>query len=111
MPESSAKWVSNQLAPTGILEGGVRYRKHGYGCEVFLPDGAVDFDFGERGQIDGFDPWRLKRFAGKRLGEYGFGSEQELEMMFKDAVRTRTLIYSGYTLYYLRRPLVAVEGP
>jgi len=45
------------------------------------------------------------------MPDYGFDSEGRLNAAFEDAVRTLTIIYSGYTLYYLRRPLVAVKGP
>ena len=42
----------------------------------------MDFDFGEHGQIDGFDAWRLARFAGSRLREYGFADLAVLNECF-----------------------------
>ena len=102
LPSSNMAWASNSLPSTGVLEGGVRYRKHGYGCEVFLPGTPIDFDFGAHGEYDGFDLWRLHIFGGERLTEYGISSGVELDGLFKDAVRTGVLIYSGHTLYYLR---------
>jgi hypothetical protein len=65
----------------------VRYFRHGYGCAVELHTGKVDFDFGEKGEIDGFDLWRLSRLADGRLASFGFGSEKELERAFDEAVR------------------------
>ncbi|GGM30190.1 DUF6896 domain-containing protein [Pseudomonas asuensis] len=81
--------------------GGVPYFKHGYGCAVKLPTGTIDFDFGKRGEIDGFDEWRLIRFAGLKLFEYGFPSEDSLKECFKAEVTAGSLVYSGHILYYI----------
>jgi hypothetical protein len=78
----------------------VRYYKHGYGCAVHLPTGTVDFDFGEHGEIDGFDVWRLSNYAGRRLSAYGIASDDELKKVFDVAVKDGALVYSGYILYY-----------
>ena len=99
-PVTNTEWVGLDIAHVGKLEGGFSYRKHGYGCEVDLPGGRVDFDFGENGEIDGFDTWRLCGFAGKRLATYGFSNEAELKTSFDDAVSAGSLVYSGYLLYY-----------
>ena len=85
----------------GKLIGGIPYFKHGFGCKVKLPRGAVDFDFGEQGQINGFDLWRLLDFAGSRLFKYGFSSEAALKQCFEDEEKAGRLVYSGYILYYL----------
>ena len=66
-----------------------------------MPSGAVDFDFGEQGEIDGFDSWRLAGFAGTRLSEYGFANEAALNDCFKAEVAAGSLVYSGYILHYL----------
>ncbi|RDS81603.1 hypothetical protein DWU98_10250 [Dyella monticola] len=92
----------NDLPNIGILAGGIRYRKHGYGCKVFLPDIAIDFDFGDQGEYDGFDLWRLRIFAGERLVEFGISSASELDGLFNEAVRTGALVHSEGTQYYLR---------
>lgn len=109
LPSSNLEWASNRLPSSGMLEGGIRYRKHGYGCEVFFPSGSVDFDFGVDGEYDGFDPWRLKSFTEGRLSEYGFASEEELDDLFVAAVRSVAVIYSGRTLYYLRCRLSSIS--
>ncbi|WP_370868306.1 hypothetical protein [Pseudomonas sp. MWU12-2311] len=85
----------------GELEGGIQYYKHGYGCAVSLSTGAVDFDFGDQGEIDGFDVWRLTGFADSKLPEYGFATEDALKECFKEEVAAGSLVYSGYILYYL----------
>jgi hypothetical protein len=104
-PASNMDWVGTDVRQIGELAGGVRYFKHGYGCAVQLPSGSVDFDFGEHGEIDGFDLGRLSYYARGRLSAYGLASEEELKGVFEAAVRNGELVYSGYILYYTRRSL------
>jgi hypothetical protein len=101
MPLTCTDWIDTNIPEIGELDGGIRYFKHGYGCAVNLATGKIDFDFGRQGEIGGFDVWRLTRFAGSRLTEYGFDTEHSLEECFKAAVTTGSLIYSGYILYYV----------
>jgi hypothetical protein len=103
LPRSNNEWAKDITASRGILSGGIRFRKHGYGCEVFLINRSVDFDFGANGEYDGFDLWRLTLFAKGRLSEFEISSQAELEKLFKEAVHAGTLEYSGYVLYYLKR--------
>ncbi len=100
-PASDRAWASNGVAHAGVLRGGASYRKHGYGCEVRLASGSVDFDFGRAGQIDGFDVWRLADFAGDRLAAFGFDSQHELEATFAREVGSGAILRSGDTLHYL----------
>ncbi len=60
----------------------------------------MDFDFGEKGEINGFDIWRLSSFADERLEQYEFSSEKELEACFKAEVALGSIVYSGYILHY-----------
>jgi hypothetical protein len=101
MPFSSAHWVETDIPACGELEGGIHYFKHGFGCAVSLSTGEVDFDFGEQGEIGGFDVWRLIRFAGVRLAEYGFDTEDALKECFNAAVTAGSLVYSGRIHYYV----------
>jgi hypothetical protein len=64
-PASTAEWVYNGIVQKGLLPNGFRYFKHGFGCAVAGPSWAVDFDFGDSGQIDGFNASRLFGFAEK----------------------------------------------
>ena len=64
-PKSNTEWACNEIPQIGVLPGGIKYFKHGYGCAVHLDSGGVDFDFGENGEINGFDIWRLSGFAGQ----------------------------------------------
>ena len=102
-PESTGEWVCNGIVQKGLLPNGFRYFKHGFGCEVAGPDWDVDFDFGEAGQIDGFDAWRLFAFAEKTLSTYGFRSLEEVETAVRFALQAGDLEYSGYILYYVKR--------
>lgn len=99
-PDSAVAWALNGIPQKGLLPGRIRYMKHGYGCAVHFREGAVDFDFGEQGQIDGLDLWRLAGFAEGRLRKYGFASEKALKAVFQAAVDEGWLRYSGYILYY-----------
>ena len=100
-PASDHAWVTNGIPGTGALRDGAIYRKHGYGCEVHLASGSVDFDFGRAGQINGFDVWRLADFAGDRLAAFGFKSRDDLEQIFKAEVRSGRILSSGYILHYV----------
>ncbi len=101
-PATNVAWARNPLPSAGELAGGVPYRKHGYGCAVQLPQGTVEFDFGPRGEINGFDDWRLAVFAGPGLGRYGLRSEDELSALFRRHVEAGELQASGFVLHYLR---------
>ena len=108
-PASDRAWASNGIPGTGSLRGGVTYRKHGYGCEVHLASGRVDFDFGRTGRIDGFDVWRLADFAGDRLPAFGFASRDELEQAFNDEVGSGKILKSDYFLHYAADALDAAS--
>jgi hypothetical protein len=101
LPSSNIGWTATKVPQRGLLNSSVPYFKHGYGCTIVLPEGEVDFDFGANGETNGFDAWRLARYAEHRPGKYGFASRQELEIQFQAAVNSGSLIYSGYLLYYL----------
>ncbi len=100
-PASNHEWAFLDIPHRGTLKEGVRYFKHGYGCAVHLSEGTVDFDFGAKGEIDGFDVWRLAGFAEARLPDYGFADEDALKACFNQEVEAGSLHYSGYILYYV----------
>jgi hypothetical protein len=100
-PDSNGAWAGANVPGRGDLAGGARYYKHGFGCAVRAPSWHVDFDFGDAGEIDGFDPSRLSSFAGSTLAEYGFETENQLKTAFAAAVEADELRFSGYISYYL----------
>jgi len=100
-PSTCTDWVDADIPEHGELKGGIRYFKHGFGCAVHLLTGAVDFDFGDHGEIDGFNVGRLAGFANSRLPEYGFATEDALKECFKEEAAAGSMVYSGYILYYV----------
>lgn len=101
LPLTAIDWAENDLPRYGELDGSIGYYKHGAGCAVSLPTGKIDFDFGEQGEIDGFDLWGLTCFAGSRLVEYGFDKKAVLEDSFSAAAKSGSLVVSGHSLYYV----------
>ena len=104
LPGSANEWVASAIPEHGVLQGGVAYFKHGFGCCVKLPSGSVDFDFGEHGQTNGVRPNTLLHFAGSKLHGYGFLDEADFMASFDRAVAQGQLRYSGYSLYYRTAP-------
>jgi hypothetical protein len=101
MPHSSFAWSRADIPETGFLDGGIKYLKHGAGCEVQLETGPVDFDFGDSGEIGGFDLWWLTKFATDRLPFFEFESAEQIEQSFEAAVAHGDLESSRHGLYYL----------
>jgi hypothetical protein len=103
LPASNIEWVLYRMPAAGRLGAGALYRKHGYGCCVTFPDGEVDFDFGDCGEIDGFfNAFSLYLFAADRLSTFGFDSQREVESVFEAALQAGEFRRSG-SLYYLRK--------
>jgi len=100
LPTSNDNWAATPVSPQGELGDGVRYQKHGYGCDVTGHGWSVDFDFGEDGQIDGFDEWRLRIFLTENPRSIGTMTVEHLRNSFHAAVAAGEVIYSGH-LYYL----------
>lgn len=101
MPYSSHEWIETDLSEVSVLVDGSSFIQHGAGCLVGLPAGEVDFDFGERGEIVGFDFWRLSRFAGDKYESYGFSKKEEIHVCFQKAVDEKFLKHSRHILYYI----------
>lgn len=100
-PASAFQWSAMDASQVGTLPDGFSYFKHGFGCAVDGPIGHVDFDFGLRGQIDGFNPYRLYKFAERRLAQYGFASQGEIESAVEDAHNAGDLAFSDQ--YYVSK--------
>jgi hypothetical protein len=83
-PPSNTQWAGISL-PNGDLLPGYRIFKHGFGCSVKGPGLAVDFDFGNAGQIDGFDIGRLQAFATRRPDLFGVASFDEIRRTLAEA--------------------------
>lgn len=66
LPTSQYDWllICNETGLSFVNKvNGVEVYTHGYGIELTFPDLAIDFDFGDHGEPDGFDVWRLHFFS------------------------------------------------
>ncbi|GKO66481.1 MULTISPECIES: DUF6896 domain-containing protein [Klebsiella] len=100
MPSSCYEWIESDIPNVGELDGGVKYYKHGAGCRVDLNSGSVDFDFGGRGEVGGFNSWWLTNFAGENLMDYGFRNFDDVSDHLKKALDDGELIFPDHDLYY-----------
>jgi hypothetical protein len=83
-PASNTEWAGTDLSTADVMSE-YRIFKHGFGCSVKGLGLAVDFDFGNAGQIDGFDIGRLQAFATRRADLFGFASFDEIRRALADA--------------------------
>ncbi|WP_295620333.1 hypothetical protein [Chamaesiphon sp. GL140_3_metabinner_50] len=103
-PQHPLEWQMSGIPQQGYLDpaGKIFYSLHGYGCCIYLLSGKVDWDFGEEGQIDGFDLWRLHEFAEKGTQNFPeFRDREILKSVFAEAESTGAIHKSDYLLYYL----------
>lgn len=101
MPSSRSQWIESDIPLTGELEDGMKYYKHGAGCLVELGSGRVDFDFGENGEVGGFNAWWLTCFAGKNLKDYGFENLEDVTDQIDKALADGELVFPHRDLYYI----------
>lgn len=66
--------------------GGYRIRPHGIGMEIDIHGVRIDFDFGENGEFNGFDSWRLFNFIKKNKIKTTISSEKEMKELLKNAI-------------------------
>lgn len=105
-PQHPLEWQSSGILQSGYLDPSkqISYFFHGYGCCVHLPSGRVDWDFGQEGQIDGFDFWRLYEFAERGTQNFlEFRDEEVLKSVFAEAESKGLFHKSDYILYYLKQ--------
>jgi hypothetical protein len=75
-----AAWREGILEKSGVLKDGTEYEFHGVGCCLFFNDHEIDFDFSVGERSDGFDSWKLWRYAKQfpdRFPRYQSKSEVE----------------------------------
>lgn len=96
------------LGNSGFIdpERTIQYHYHGIGLCVEYPDREIDWDFGHNGRMDGFDAWRLLRFAMNGTNDFAeFEQEENLNRVFAEAEQ-KDLIQRPFQkfqdrLYYL----------
>lgn len=101
MPSSRSKWIESCIPNSGELDGGFKYYKHGAGCQVELNSGSIDFDFGENGEVGGFNCWWLACFAGENIKSYGFENMVDIAEHLEKALDYGELIFPYRDLYYI----------
>lgn len=96
------------------------YHFHGIGCYFDLPGLRIGVDFGPGGRHDGFDGWRLWRFARENptvkcpLGienDNGSSFEQALERLARTGIIVRPGTSPGHALFYVSTLATDFEGP
>jgi len=98
LPKSAIEWVTNGPKKT-VLSDGTIYSKHGYGCLITLKSGEIDFDFGDQGEIDGFDAYRLSAFTESFPSRYSAKSEREMQSILETELKSGTIEKRG-RLYF-----------
>jgi hypothetical protein len=99
LPETNMRWVSQQIPSPYPLAGEGVLRKHGFGCEVRWSGGSVDFDFGENGEVDGFDEWRLWKYCQSNTYGSMFSTEADLKAAVQEAVNEKLIRQKGRLLF------------
>jgi hypothetical protein len=79
-------------------QNGVGIYAHGYGIALTIGKLRIDFDWGDNGEADGFDGWRLYNFACDNCPEIGCSHEIVIDWL-EEALKEGSLIKSG-ELYY-----------
>lgn len=100
-PASGVEWVflciEHDLNKQHSLQG-VGIYTHGYGVELKISDLTIDFDWGEQGEPDGFDAWRLYNFTLDN-GPADTYSYEQIQEWIDQSLAAGELIQSG-PLYY-----------
>jgi len=105
LPITNTEWTCIKAEQRGETQDGIKYFIHGYGISMNDGKVKVDFDIGDKGQINGFDAWRLSSFVEENNIKTIFSNDKEIEKAIKDAEASGELKYSGYILYYLTKNL------
>ncbi len=80
---------------------GYKIRPHGYGMEINTGSFKIDSDFGENGEINGFDPWRLEEFVRVNNIKTKLKSAEKIKRAVADAVENSEIYKSSYINYYV----------
>lgn len=102
LPRSPREWVGI-CGETGLYHArwvnGVEVYSHGYGIELTFADCAIDFDWGEAGEPDGFDVWRLWNFASSNALGAPFPTHAEVRDWVESASAAGELTRDFYLCY------------
>jgi hypothetical protein len=76
----------------------VGFYAHGYGVELKIRGLIIDFDWGDNGEADGFDVWRLYNFAVENHSSFS-ASFAAIESWMATSLQNGELVKEGYTYY------------
>ena len=101
-----AAYHQRKIPKEGVING-VEFSFHGIGCWAVVDGLEVDFDFGPDSRIDGFEPWRLWRFAEQQPETYPlFRQVEDVKKAMERLERSGEIECSrampSSTLWYLR---------
>lgn len=97
-----AAWREGVLEKIGLLKDGTEYEFHGVGCCLTFSDHEVDFDFSVDGRFDGFDSWKLWRYAKQFPDRFpSYQNKSEVERDFSELVAAGMVVQ----LYPTQSPL------
>jgi hypothetical protein len=80
------------------INGGEVY-SHGYGIELVIDGVTIDFDWGERGESDGFDVWRLYNFARLNPAIVARVPHAQVREWMEEALAAGELVEDRYLCY------------
>lgn len=108
-PESNVAWAKRMQAAEACngldvhergQAHGLHVRAHGYGVEIRFPNLTIDFDWGDNGEGNGFDVWRLWNHCSINHLFLDQVTHELLEQQVQRAVADGELI-TGRLLFYL----------
>ncbi len=105
LPISNNDWTCINADQRGETTCGIKYFIHGYGIAMNDGNTKIDFDLGEKGQLKGFNAWRLEGFVEDNNIETTLDNGKAIEQAIKEAESNGDVIFSGYILYYLKNDL------
>lgn len=101
-PASNREWVgmSGRCGVNRVRRlDGIEFYAHGYGIELVLDGVTIDFDWGDRGEPDGFDAWRLWNFVEVNGIAVDCGSLSQVRSWLEEAAALGELTQDSL-LYY-----------
>ncbi|MCB0803557.1 MAG: hypothetical protein KDB74_10695 [Flavobacteriales bacterium] len=103
IPITNNEWVVFRMENKKAIKDYSKYQifPHGYGLSLKTPDFFIDFDFGENGEINGFDAGRLFNFISKNKIKSSLKNQKIIEQVIADQINKNKVVYSGYINHYL----------
>jgi hypothetical protein len=102
LPASNWEWVKicHECRLHAVRHvNGIGVRAHGYGIELALDGVTIDFDWGDLGEPDGFDAWRLWNFVRVNRIKVDRGSFSQIRSWLEEAAALGELT-QDQRLYY-----------